>query len=162
MAKKIYILFTIIWFAQQGNCFAQQDAQYSQYMFNTLVLNPAYAGSRNVMSITALGRMQWIGIDGAPKTQSVTIDAPINKQKMGIGISFFNDKVGTEKRTAIYIPFSYRLMLKKGVLSFGIQAGAMNYKSDNSNVKLHDALISNDGAFANNVSGWKQIGRAHV
>lgn len=155
MIKRTTILIAFLGAVFQGNLFAQQDPQYSQYMFNTLVLNPAYAGSRNVISLTGLGRMQWVGIDGAPRTQSVTLDAPINNQKMGIGLSFFNDKIGFEKRTAVYVPFSYRLMLKKGVLSFGIQAGAMNYRSDNSSIKLHEQVITPDGAFASNTSGWK-------
>jgi type IX secretion system PorP/SprF family membrane protein len=157
MIKKTTILIAFIGAMFQVDMFAQQDPQYSQYMFNTLVLNPAYAGSRNVVSLTGLGRMQWVGIEGAPRTQNVTIDAPIMNQKMGIGLSFSNDRIGFEKRTSILVPFSYRLMLKKGVLSFGIQAGAINYKSDNTSIKLHEQALTTppDAAFANNVSGWK-------
>jgi len=154
MRKIIYIITALLLFINNDEAQAQQDPQYSQYMFNTLAVNPAYAGSRNVFGITGLVRMQWVGIDGAPQTQSVTVDAPINKEKMGLGLSFYRDKLGMEKRTSILMPFSYRLMLKKGVLSFGIQAGMMNYSIGNT-TNLHDNLISPDAAFASGVSKWQ-------
>jgi type IX secretion system PorP/SprF family membrane protein len=67
---------------------AQQEVQYSQYMFNMLAVNPAYAGSRDVLSMTGLYRQQWVGLEGAPTTQSFTIDMPISKEKVGIGLCF--------------------------------------------------------------------------
>ena len=71
---------------------AQQEAMYSQYMFNTLALNPAYAGSRDVLSMTALYRRQWIGIEGAPTTQTFTADMPLNKERIGLGLQLTNLK----------------------------------------------------------------------
>src|SRR6476660_4128692 len=74
--------------------YAQQDAQYTQYMYNTTVVNPAYAGSRQAMSIFALHRTQWVGLDGAPITNSFSINTPFNESKVGLGVSFVNDQIG--------------------------------------------------------------------
>lgn len=76
---------------------AQQDAQYTQYMYNTINVNPAYAGSRGVMSIFGLHRTQWVGLDGAPVTNAASINTPINNSNIGVGLSFVNDKIGDRK-----------------------------------------------------------------
>ena len=73
---------------------AQQDAQYTQYMYNTVSVNPAYAGSRGHMSIAALHRSQWIGLDGAPQTQTLNLHSPIGYRGVGMGFSIVNDKIG--------------------------------------------------------------------
>ena len=69
-----------------NSIFAQQEAQYSQYMYNTISVNPAYAGSRNVLSVLALHRSQWVGFEGAPTTQFVSIHAPIARKRIGVGV----------------------------------------------------------------------------
>lgn len=104
---------------------AQQDAQYTQYMYNTLAVNPAYAGSRGVLSINALHRSQWVGLDGAPTTQTVNFNTPIGK-RMGIGLSIVNDRIGngTNQDTYFDAVASYTVPTSKtGKLSFGIKAG---------------------------------------
>ncbi len=105
---------------------AQQDAQYTQYMYNTVSINPAYAGSRGHMSIAALHRSQWVGLDGAPVTQTFNIHSPIGYKGMGLGLSVVNDKIGPTSETNFDMDFSYTIQLAKETrLSFGLK-GSMN------------------------------------
>lgn len=107
--------------------FAQQEAMFSQYMFNTLAINPAYAGSRDVLSMTALGRYQWVGVPGAPKTFTFSMDMPISNEKMGIGLQATYDEIGLAKNTGIHLTYSYRLKVgPRSTLAFGVQGGATN------------------------------------
>jgi type IX secretion system PorP/SprF family membrane protein len=105
--------------------YGQQDAQYTQYMYNTTVVNPAYAGSRQAMSIFALHRTQWVGIEGAPVTNSFSINTPISESKVGLGLSFVNDQIGPSDENNIAIDFSYTIPAsEKYKMSFGIKASA--------------------------------------
>jgi len=105
--------------------FAQQDAQYTQYMYNTVSINPAYAGSRGHASIAALHRSQWIGLDGAPVTQTLNIHSPIGYRGVGMGFSVVNDKIGPTSETNFDIDFSYTLQLaRESRLSFGLKGSA--------------------------------------
>ena len=149
---KKYITFALLLIAASANkLYAQQEAMYSQYMFNTLAINPAYAGSRNVTSATALYRNQWVGINGAPETITFSIDAPINSKKVGLGLQVFNDKIGITKTTGAFASYAYRIRLQKGTLAFGLQAGASQYRADFQNVLLSPDP-SNDLAFSQNVN----------
>ena len=103
--------------------FAQQDAQFTQYMYNTISINPAYAGSRGAMSIFGLYRTQWVGLDGAPKTATVSMNTPINDSKLGVGLSFLSDEIGPTKERAISADISYTVPVSENYkLSFGIKA----------------------------------------
>jgi type IX secretion system PorP/SprF family membrane protein len=105
--------------------YGQQDAQYTQYMYNTTVVNPAYAGSRQAMSLFALHRTQWVGIEGAPVTNSFSINTPISESKVGLGLSFVNDQIGPSDENNIAIDFSYTIPAsEKYKMSFGIKASA--------------------------------------
>ncbi len=149
---KKYITFALLLIAAAANkLYAQQEAMYSQYMFNTLAINPAYAGSRNVTSATALYRNQWVGINGAPETITFSIDAPVNSKKVGLGLQVFNDKIGITKTTGAFASYAYRIRLQKGTLAFGLQAGASQYRADFQNVLLSPDP-SNDLAFSQNVN----------
>ncbi len=133
---------------------AQQEVQYSQYMFNMLAVNPAYAGSRDVLSMTGLYRQQWVGIDGAPTTQSFTIDMPISKEKVGIGFQAYNDQIGVFKNTGVSLSYAYRVKVsQRTTLAMGVQAGATNLIG-----KLGDVQTTlnqgSDPAFTGNVSKW--------
>jgi type IX secretion system PorP/SprF family membrane protein len=109
--------------------FAQQEAMFSQYMFNTLAINPAYAGSRDVLSLTTLGRYQWVGVEGAPKTFTFSMDSPIKNEKMGLGLQVTRDEVGLQKNTGLYITYAYRVKVgPRSTLSFGVQGGATNVR----------------------------------
>ena len=118
------ILFTIIgMFGFLG--IAQQDAQYTQYMYNTISVNPAYAGSRGVLSIVGLHRSQWVGLDGAPRTQTLSVNAPVGSS-VGLGFSIVNDQIGegVNEETNFDAVFSYTVPTSEtGKLSFGLKAG---------------------------------------
>jgi type IX secretion system PorP/SprF family membrane protein len=130
---------------------AQQNAMYTQYMFNTLAINPAYAGSRNVTSATALYRNQWTGITGAPKTGTFSIDAPFLNSKIGIGFQLFTDKLGVTQTTGGVLSAAYRIKMDIGTLSFGIQGDISQYRSSLTDVPL-TSLQSYDPAFSSNVN----------
>ncbi len=111
--------------------FAQQDAQYTQYMYNTTNVNPAYAGSRGVMSIFALHRTQWVGLDGAPVTNAFSITTPINNSNLGLGVSVVNDRIGPTVENAISADLSYTIQTSETYkLSFGIKATANLFNLD--------------------------------
>lgn len=105
--KKSLITFIVI--LTTSVSFAQQDAQFTQYMYNTINVNPAYAGSRSVMSIFGLHRNQWIGIDGAPVTNTFSINSPISNSNLGIGLSFINDEIGPSVENSISADVSYTI-----------------------------------------------------
>ncbi len=105
--------------------YAQQDAQFTQYMYNTININPAYAGSRGAMSIFALHRTQWVGLDGAPVTNTVSINTPLNSSNLGLGVSVINDKIGPTHENTISADLSYSIPTSETYkLSFGIKATA--------------------------------------
>ncbi|WP_036153763.1 PorP/SprF family type IX secretion system membrane protein [Maribacter forsetii] len=119
---------------------AQQDAQYTQYMYNTISVNPAYAGSRGVISIAALHRSQWVGLDGAPKTQTLNIHSPISR-KVGLGLSIVNDEIGngTNQDTYFDAVFSYTVPTsEEGKLSFGLKAGGHFLNIDFNRLRNYD------------------------
>ena len=128
---------------------AQQDPQYTQYMYNLSVINPAYAGSKETMNIGLLHRNQWTGFDGAPKTSSLFFHTPWG-EKTGIGVSAIVDEIGPVEETNIYLDYSYTISIAEGHrLAFGLKAGATLHQ-----VGLIDlALISQDDiAFSSNSS----------
>ena len=126
MRKILYISFAVFVFPLLGGAglgFAQHNILFSQYMFNGLLLNPAYAGSNDVLSATAVNRTQWAGFDGAPKTLSVSMHSPLKNKKINLGISFINDQLGITNQNKISAVYAYRIFFKKSSLSFGLQAG---------------------------------------
>ena len=102
--KRILLLLLILC---NWNGYAQQDAQFTQYMYNTININPAYAGSRGAVSIFGLHRTQWVGMDGAPVTNAFSVNSPISGSKVGLGLSFLNDKIGPVNENSISIDVSY-------------------------------------------------------
>ncbi len=132
--------------------YAQQDAQYTQYMYNTISVNPAYAGSRGVMSIMGLHRSQWVGLEGAPRTQTLTANTPLgSKERLGLGLSIVNDQIGPTDETHFDIDFSYTIPTsEEGKLSFGIKAGGhllnidfLSLSKYNANDRLFEANVDN-------------------
>lgn len=110
---------------------AQQDPMYSQYMFNTLAFNPAYAGSADVFTIMALSRHQWVGFEGAPATQTFTLHTPLRKQNLALGFSAINDRIGPSRQTGAYADFAYRIRTSGDTrLSFGLKGGVNMYQAD--------------------------------
>jgi len=106
-----------------SSSYAQQDAQYTQYMYNTLSVNPAYAGSRDVLSFVGLYRTQWVGLDGAPRTFTASGHTPLGEH-VGLGLNITNDEIFITHETYIDASFSYTLdVSEKGQLAFGLKAG---------------------------------------
>jgi type IX secretion system PorP/SprF family membrane protein len=103
--------------------FAQQDALFSQYMFNKLAVNPGYAGSRELLSADMIYRHQWVNIEGAPKTVSFALHSPLNNPHIALGFNLSNDKIGPLSNTSAMATFAYRILFPKSKLSFGLQAG---------------------------------------
>ncbi len=131
---------------------AQQDAMVSQYMFNGLFLNPAYAGSHDYFSSTLLYRQQWVNFAGAPSTAIVAVDGPLLNKKMGVGLIASNDKIGVTNQTDVYANYSYFLKMGKGKLSFGIKAGASQYKASVKDLTVWD---QNDQVFTGTIrTAW--------
>ena len=124
--KKSLLVSLLLLFTAICGLYAQQDAQYTQYMFNTMSVNPAYAGSRGQLSIAALYRAQWVGLDGAPKTQTLNLHSPIRNSRLGYGISIVNDEIGNGVVQETYFDavISYTIDVSlDGKLSFGLKAG---------------------------------------
>lgn len=110
---------------------AQQTSQFSQYMFNGLVINPAYAGVDEALSITAYNRSQWSGLDGAPSTQSLSAHTLLARHRIGTGFSVVNDRIGVHQNLNVAGAAAYHLPVSaSGVLSFGIQASYAHRESD--------------------------------
>ena len=115
---------------------AQQDAQYTNYMYNTMNINPAYAGSRGNLSVFGLHRTQWVGLDGAPTTNTFAIHSPIRESNVGVGLSFMNDVIGPSDESTISADFSYTINTSDTYkLAFGLRATAHLLNVDFS--KLH-------------------------
>jgi len=120
-----------------GAAFAQQEAMYSQYMFNGLVLNPAYAGSNEGLSAAALYRNQWVGVEGAPVTQTLSVHAPLRNDKVGLGFSVVNDEIGITNTFSMNGIYAFRIRTASGVLSMGLQAGVTRFHADYTKVELN-------------------------
>ena len=121
--KKIQIVISMFTLLSVSTIFGQQDAQYTQYMYNMVVINPAYAGSKGVPAIGLLGRTQWVGVEGAPRTATLSFNSPIGKAT-GLGLSIIHDEIGPVKENNIYADFSYTIFTgEEGRLAFGLKAG---------------------------------------
>ena len=143
---------------------AQQDPQYTHYMYNTLSVNPAYAGQRETLSIVGLHRTQWVGINGAPQTQSLGIHSPLRNERIGLGLNIVNDALGPARESFVDANFSYTIPVSENgtQLSFGLKAGWHNINVDwskgqfqnpdvvfNQNIS-QNALIAGAGLYLSN------------
>ena len=138
MNLKFKILTLLIFTLSMFESFAQQDPQFTDYMFNPLAVNSAYAGSRGHLAVTALHRTQWVGIDGAPQTQTLSIDTPIGKN-LGLGVSLINDELGPSEEIFLDLNLSYTVRLTNdSQLSFGLKGGGTLL-----NVDLSDGFQTN-------------------
>ena len=112
---------------------AQQDAQFSQYMFNGIYINPAYAGYKEELNVHSFYRSQWTGIDRAPVTMSIAVDAIANNRKVGLALQIANDRVGAQSTLSGYVNYAYRIKMsgdESSRLAFGIGAGVMQLGLD--------------------------------
>ncbi len=136
--KLIRIGILILVLASPATLRAQQIPVLSQYMFNGLVINPAYAGSKDFMSSTLMVRKQWSGFEGAPSTQNASIHGPLRRKRVGLGLMISNDKIGITSQTDVYASYAYHLPTSYGKLSLGLQGGISYYKSSFSGLNVHD------------------------
>ena len=142
----IVAVLTIL--AQAGKVKAQQDPLYTQYTDNLLVVNPGFAGSKNIGNVLVVARTQWVSFDGAPATRSFSYNTPVEKKNVGIGFSLLSDKIGPMKQTGFYADYSYFLNISENLrLGMGIKAGVSFYRAN-----LTDLItITPDPIFDNDI-----------
>lgn len=143
--KKLYLFgFMVIACVE---LYAQQDPMFTHYMYNTLAVNPGYAGSRDALTITGLHRTQWVDFSGAPVTQTLTMHMPVANDALGWGLSFITDKIGPTKTTSLYADFAFRIKLtSKAKLAVGLKGGLNIMHSNLTTLKLDDQA---DASFQN-------------
>lgn len=130
--------FILLILSCSGLLYAQQEAMYTHYMYNTLCVNPAYAGSRDALTMTLLHRSQWVGFEGAPTTETFSIHSPIKGDAVNLGLSVIADKVGPIRATGVYVDYAYRFRVsEKGKLSLGLKLGFNAYSSNLQSIKLN-------------------------
>ena len=150
LSKNISIAILLL---SVSTAFAQQLPQFTQYMFNTISINPAYAGSRETFSAVGLHRSQWVGLEGGPQTQTLSIHTPLRNEKIGLGLSFINDELGYENFSYIYGDFSYTIQTgANSKLAFGIKGGFTHYNLDEE--LLEDPSVVNDPFFNDVSNRW--------
>ena len=153
MKKSVKFNIAMIFMFTVGTAFAQQLPQFTQYMYNTIAINPAYAGSRETLSFVGLHRSQWVGIQGGPTTQTASIHAPLRNEKVGLGVSFINDQLGYENFAYIYADFSYTINVGVDTkLAFGLKGGLTHYNLDPE--LLNDPSVVNDLYFNDVSDRW--------
>jgi len=147
-------LFFIVAVLSGLDSYGQQDEQLTLYNYNPLYYNPAYAGSRDALSVVALGRFQWVNFDGAPNTQFFTAHTPVVGQALGMGLNVVNDRIGSRKRTALYYNVSsgIRLNKKSSRLAFGLSMGMDVMSFDFTNLNVADV---NDPFYGQNFATTK-------
>jgi len=145
--RKLIIIIHIFFIGFVVN--AQQDPMFTHYAFNTLAINPAYAGTRDALTITGLHRTQWVNFEGAPITQTLTGHTPVFNNKVGIGLSVLNDKIGPTNTSSFYVDFSYKIKINdRAKLSFGLKGGLNYKKTDLTAISIKD---EDDPLFFNDV-----------
>ncbi len=132
--KRLFWLIAIVTLAPLPG-FSQSDQHYTMFMYNKLLYNPGYAGSRDLTSVNMAYRDQWDGIPGAPKTLNISVDAPVGSymipfRKVAIGMSFTSEELGVEHNHDLVAYYAYRIKMKKSVVSFGLQAGGKFYSAN--------------------------------
>ncbi len=147
--KIIKLSLFILALVSTGSVMAQQQPLYTMYMWNQLIINPGYAGTRDALTASAVWREQWVGLDGAPSTQVLSIHSPLPNDKVGLGFTVQNDHIGPTNNTGVWGDFAYHLQVtEKSKLSLGLRAGFDVYQAD---LLSLDNIESNDPAFNKNV-----------
>src|SRR6187431_295876 len=135
MIKRGFIFAVLATCMMSGAVQAQFEPQFSQYMFNEMFINPAYAGSRKQISATMVYRNQWVGLEGAPKTQTASIHGPLMNKKLGLGVTIMNETIGVTHQFSVYGNYAYRFQVgSDGAFALGLQGGFINHQEDLSKV----------------------------
>lgn len=126
---------------------AQQEAQYTQFMYNKLGYNPAYAGSLEAICATGIVRSQWLGLDGAPKSQVLSVDAALSNNRVGVGLNLSRSSIGISTNTNVDLSYAYRVPVGKGHLGLGLQGSLRSFNSDYNDSRLQATqVISTDAS----------------
>src|SRR6478736_5308000 len=142
--QKLLLIIFLLFFSIRSQ--AQMDPLHAQYLNNPLVINPAYTGLNNNFNASISYRKQWSGFEGNPTTVNISGHTALHKNKMGLGFLLVQDKIGVNTNTEAYATYAYRLKFNNTSLSFGLQGGLVNYKSNNSDLNAYDP---SDPAFTN-------------
>ncbi|MCU0348835.1 MAG: type IX secretion system membrane protein PorP/SprF [Saprospiraceae bacterium] len=146
--KKTLTLFTFVLLLGKM-AFAQQEPMFTKYIFNSLIFNPGYAGSKDYLSVGLIHRSQWVEIEGAPVTQSFTAHTPLRNERVGVGLSVVNDIIGPSRTTSANLSYAYRIPMGKSKLSVGLQGGVENYNANWKDLVIDDP---DDLVFQENVN----------
>lgn len=147
-----YLLAISLIFISCVNSLAQSEATYSQYMFNGLAINPAYAGSHNSLDLSVLSRFQSVGLEGAPRTQTFTGHTGIMDKKIGLGFLVINDEIGVTQQTGFYLSYAYHIRFSGSTLSLGLQGGGTMVDAQYSQLLIRQ---SGDPILGDDVKGFK-------
>lgn len=146
--KKLYVIL-IAFLLISIDLFGQQKPIFSQYSFNPLAINPAFAGSQDIFSSSALYRNQWVNLDGAPTISTLTANSGIGGKRIGLGFLLSHDQVGVHSDLSLYLSYAFRIKFKNGALAMGLQAGFNSLKSDFSKLTLQNITDPNlNGIFS--------------
>lgn len=134
MKKSVFFLFLAL---STGFVAAQQEQQYTQFMFNKQAFNPAYVGSHTSSELTAIYRQQWLGLDGAPGTQVLSYNLPLANQTVGLGANLVRNNIGISTSTALDLAYCYRFEVRRGHLGIGVQASLKHFRQNWADNRLH-------------------------
>ena len=154
LTKRLAVGLLLILGIGSGRVRAQQDKMFSQYMFNMSALNPAYVGSRDVLSMSALYRNQWTGLPGSPQTATFTMDMPLKQERVGVGLQLYGDSFGEMQEAGGFLSYAFRIKVgSRSTLALGLQGGASSFRWDLTRVQTNpDGTGQIDPAFATNIS----------
>lgn len=143
---KLILLIAFGTFSLQ-NVFAQSEPMFTQYSFNEIFINPAYAGSHDALSFSSVYRRQWIRINGSPTTKTFTAHSQLLKSRVGLGLTAYQDNIGVTTQSGVFGNYAYRVKLNKGTLAMGLLGGYIAYQENLSDVATNDI---DDNEFLNN------------
>ena len=146
--RKLVIISLVVFLAMSSSkTYGQFEAGYTQYMFNGLAINPAYAGSHQSLSMSVISRFQSLGVEGTPSTQTFSAHSGITGKKIGLGLMVITDKLGVTRQSGFYGSFAYKIKFSKSTLSLGLQGGATSVTSNYSQLRIKqpgDPLVAGD------------------
>lgn len=146
--KKLwFIAFLLISVFNTNQLFAQSEPMFSQYTFNEIFINPAYAGSHEALSFSSVYRKQWVNMEGAPTTKTFTAHSHLFKSKVGLGVTAYQDQIGVASQTGFFANYAFRIRLNKGTLSLGMLGGYSGYQERLTEIKTTE---SGDARFSSN------------
>lgn len=146
--KKIgFVSFLLVSVLNINHALAQSEPMFSQYTFNEIFINPAYAGSHEALSFSSVYRKQWVNIEGAPTTKTFTAHSHLFKSKVGLGVTAYQDQIGVASQTGFFANYAFRIRLNKGTLSLGMLGGYSGYQERLTEIKTTE---SGDARFSSN------------